>query len=562
MELFFKNSPKAYVSRISYEIRLTLASPTIWIAILFTFFFLIQVRLDPDPHHDGIIFTSGLAFSEGLLPNKDFFSQYGPIHVAVSGWNLLVLGKAVLSLRILTAIFLASTASIMFLLIRQKKSDLLAFGVSAYWCLSCPTFILAATTPWPTVLTTLISLIIILVIGDGSRNQLLISLLICLGTLCRIQFAAVGAFIFFVILFKNWQSNRILVKKWSLALTTSLSLSTVLLIFFGILPRYIEETIFWSFGTYGRNSITLDSAGILKIIALMWIPLITVFAYSIRRFLSVRKYFPFFLTGLVVVTISNFLFSFNLVNPSRSSFYSIVFVLEYATRNIVESGLFLTVGVVVFRVIKTFKTLFKSALKTQDLLSLCVALTAILQLFPQWDLMHIWWVSPIFLTLTSQWFTFGSRSLVGVLICLIGLGGIQTAGYLLEPRFAYSDSVLLGMFGKQEIVGSVGETLLSLENSGDGMRIEFNCDHAIYAGFGGKYHSSSHSYVSWGAGFLEPNQTKQGTFYCNIKSGSPILNLVASKSENFAIRMPDDSWNVFITDPQGEFLDSNFTATS
>jgi hypothetical protein len=480
----------------------------------------------------------------------------------LSGWNLLVLGKQVLSLRILTAIFLAITTAIMFKLIRQTKSDFFALGVSVYWCLACPTFILAATTPWPSVLTTLFSLIIILVIGDGSKNYFLVSILICLGTFCRIQYAAVGVLIFCVILLKNWKTNRIIVQKWFLALTSSISFAILLLAFIGILPKYIEETILWAFGTYGSNPITMDTAGIIKMIDLMWIPFITFSAYLFHRHLSVRKYIPLLLVGVAIGTLLNFLFSFGIVKPQRSSFYSIVFVSEYAIRNMVESGLFLAVGVVAFQLIIACKKLFNISLQTQELLNLCVAITTILQLFPQWDLMHIWWVSPIFLVLTSRWLAFESKMILGALVFLIGLGGIQTAGYILEPRFAYSDSVLSGMFGKQQFVSSVGESLVNLETLGSSRRIRFNCDHAIYAGFGATYHSSSHSYVSWGAGYQENNKVEKGVFYCNVMSGSSILKLVDSDSENFAVRMSDGSWNVFIVSDYSGFLDSNLSATS
>lgn len=546
MESKVNSSLKSFFSHHRKIILFSFASPTIWITIISCAIFLIQVRLDPDAHHDGIIFAAGLAFSEGLLPNVDFFSQYGPLHVALSGLSLMALGEQVLSLRILTAFFLVATTTIMFKIIRKKSSDSFAFGISVYWCLSCPTFILAATTPWPSVLTTLISMTIIYVIGDGSRNHFIVSILIVLGTLCRIQYAALGVLIFGVILLENWKTNRTNVKIWFLALTISFSCTAMLLELLGILPHYIEETIYWAFGTYGRNSISFDSAGVIKLIDLMWIPFITLLTYLIHRCILVKKLRPFILLSIMVIMMSNIIFSFDLVRSPRSSFYSVGFVIDYVTRNLVESGLFLTLGITVLQLMKSIKNIFRSFPDTRESLIYCVGLTAILQLFPQWDLMHIWWVSPIFLVIACRIIISESKVIVGALIFFVGLAGIQTSGYLFEPRKAYSDSILSGSIGKQELVDSVGRSLLNLESLGENKKVRFDCDHSLYAGFGGNYHSSSHSYVNWGPGFNDSSKTDQGVFYCNVLTGSQTLNLVDLNIENFATLMPDGSWNVFI----------------
>ena len=63
MESNVNSSLKSFFSHHRKIIQFSLASPTIWIAIISNAIFLIQVRLDPDAHHDGIIFSAGLAFS-------------------------------------------------------------------------------------------------------------------------------------------------------------------------------------------------------------------------------------------------------------------------------------------------------------------------------------------------------------------------------------------------------------------------------------------------------------------------------------------------------------------
>ena len=72
--------------------------------------FLIQARLDPDVHHDGIAFTAALANSTGLKPNLDYFSQYGPVAPIVQGLFLDIFGARLIVLRILTALMLTIIA--------------------------------------------------------------------------------------------------------------------------------------------------------------------------------------------------------------------------------------------------------------------------------------------------------------------------------------------------------------------------------------------------------------------------------------------------------------------
>ena len=56
-------------------------------------------RLDVDPYHDGFIYPMALLVSQGGVPNKDFFSIYGPMAPFVQGIWLDVFGPSLLNLR-------------------------------------------------------------------------------------------------------------------------------------------------------------------------------------------------------------------------------------------------------------------------------------------------------------------------------------------------------------------------------------------------------------------------------------------------------------------------------
>jgi hypothetical protein len=73
-----------------------------------------QVRIEPNGIHDGIMFPGAVASSEGLIPNRDFFSQYGPITPILQGYWLKVFPVEIISLRILDAILLATIGLYLF----------------------------------------------------------------------------------------------------------------------------------------------------------------------------------------------------------------------------------------------------------------------------------------------------------------------------------------------------------------------------------------------------------------------------------------------------------------
>ena len=70
-------------------------------------------RLDVDPYHDGFIYPMALLVSQGGVPNKDFFSMYGPMAPFVQGIWLDVFGPSLLNLRIHGAILIV-TISILY----------------------------------------------------------------------------------------------------------------------------------------------------------------------------------------------------------------------------------------------------------------------------------------------------------------------------------------------------------------------------------------------------------------------------------------------------------------
>ena len=119
--------------------------------------FLAQAPLDPNQHHDGIMYTAALATAEGATPNLGAFAQYGPLSPLLQGWWLRLTSTSLLSLRVFTALLLTLTAVLLFHMLRRFLTPGLSSILSLVWALSAPKYF-PADLPWSSVITTLLLL--------------------------------------------------------------------------------------------------------------------------------------------------------------------------------------------------------------------------------------------------------------------------------------------------------------------------------------------------------------------------------------------------------------------
>ena len=98
-----------------------------------------------DPHHWGLMLSNAKDLSDGLLPYKDIFIQYGILTTVIQAVAYTYLGSNLLSIISVTAVFYAlGLLGIYFLCLKvtnNRNLSLCAFSIS---CL----FHLTATYPW------------------------------------------------------------------------------------------------------------------------------------------------------------------------------------------------------------------------------------------------------------------------------------------------------------------------------------------------------------------------------------------------------------------------------
>lgn len=320
----------------------------------------------------------------------------------------------------------------------------------------------------------------------------------------------------------------------------------------GILVPYVRENIIWSYITYSPNPISFNKASAIKLAGLIWIPICAfLFARMTKSFASTnysRKHrFRLLIIVLPITAISIVVF-FNLINFGHDSFSNPFYILKYLMRVLVFSGIFSLVGLFFVAVTKKIRNTKLGNLSDAQLIQLSVALTAVIQLYPQWDEMHIWWLSPIFAVIVFNFLTFKEAHVAGFLVLLIFVASFQFLGNLSAERTKFSDELLTGMIGTKASVRDLGTTLVTLENHFTTREYKFDCDNAIYAGAGGKYLSEFHSYVNWGPVVRADNvQKPRGVFYCNLSYSQAIEKQMHSEYNYIKlIKSGSNSWNVLM----------------
>jgi hypothetical protein len=116
--------------------------------ISFLFFLTFSVAgyfstLGIDPHHDGIMFKPAIDFAEGKILFKESFTQYGALTTILQGVSLILFGKYLIVIKLLTALFYSLIATLLYLIWKNVIPKYLALISCLIWLLLAPYFV------WP-----------------------------------------------------------------------------------------------------------------------------------------------------------------------------------------------------------------------------------------------------------------------------------------------------------------------------------------------------------------------------------------------------------------------------
>ncbi len=107
-------------------------------------------RLDPDWHHDGILFKPAVDVAAGLSLFKETFTQYGALTTYLQAGAIAIFGKYLIVLRLQAAFFLALIGVLFYLIVRRIAPPTIAVLAVTVWALMSP-YTVGVLFPWSSI---------------------------------------------------------------------------------------------------------------------------------------------------------------------------------------------------------------------------------------------------------------------------------------------------------------------------------------------------------------------------------------------------------------------------
>lgn len=488
--------------------------------------------LQVDPHHDGIILGAAISFSEGGTPHHDAFSQYGPVSPIIQGLFLRFTQNSMLSLRYFTALICLSISTVLFLLMKKIASNRLALSISNLWVFTSAiwaTTFPGALLPWPSLISTLFLVIaLFLLIVDHQSITRISPKYFVAGALISIAGFTRG---------QSWIVIGLL------AILLFLNPKSTLKNFFYLVIGYLSIIIAFAF-YLGRNSAIID------FVNQVWIWPLTVYPslgqgnnynrfqmilYAIESvvFLALvatavsgaRKIQKTFLT-LILVSITSLGIALTGQLVSKLSGVPTVprvLVGEPLEKILISPFFFstlITCLILVSALTRRVRKLFK--LRESDWVLLVFSLTGVIQLYPQSDSLHLWWIAPLclpVLTIAIR-ISFKQMSITElefsrfVLLPISISGLILCAHFINQPWKEYTLPVLQGTYADPRKVDSL-EMFTQIAAKSIKGQTSFDCADGVYAVANGTYNAPDAWFVNWGNSKNENTKIGRKRFICN-----------------------------------------------
>jgi hypothetical protein len=542
---------------------------TPYLAILFTQFPILSriYSWEPDQHHDGVMFAAAVAVSQGDLPNRDTFAQYGPVTPLVQGVWLFLTSPTVLSMRRLSVIFVIIISVLMYHLLKKVVGRSLAVLLNAAWVLTGPFGL-----PWSSLITTALSLALIALISSttpptqSTRKQtvnLSIAGVICaIGIFTRIHFVVIALSVFLFLRLRTDLHNKFRLNYFEISFLVSLFSIVFTMSYFKLLNPYIEQCIIWAFGKYS----TAPELSKSLLIDFLWIPIVASVFLTMLSWIGIsRKSKPFIVRTLPLVLILfvalTSVLTSRLSRTGEQTLRNPRILLIDGSQKLLYGVGYSAITLLVILVIYFFIKQKKSLKKYPP--AVWIAVAAMAQLYPFFDPHHVWFISPVVIvavvTLVDLCkFSFqdsvqlGLRPLLSIivvaLLAQLSLNASQT-------RYHYSSPQMLGMASIWRSADEIDRTLLALNRLAIPKSVQFECADGLFAVANGRYLASSPMFVTWGPSIEATTKSKQ-LFVCYLDDEKIGIYLnsgykIVFKEKWQPLTSPVDRnyWNVLFTIP-------------
>jgi hypothetical protein len=473
--------------------------------------FFIIAPLQADPHHDGVILAPAIAFSENLPLHSGAFSQYGPLSPLVSGFWLKLTEPNLISLRYLAALQALVLSFGLFLVLRQLVSlksarliTMLWIFASGIWATRFPGALMA----WPSLLSTLFLVFALLcsikgVRGAGTRSSHYLAMagfLIAIAGFARAQSWAIAGAIGLTLIFTPAKSLK---KLAYLCLGYALGFSLMLGYLFsdGAIEQWWLQSIYWPTQIYpalGQGNNYNRFQAILYIIEGISLLLLIFIASQICKRYSVR-YATIF---IAIATIISLMVGFYIPTIDNLPIRYRVLFGEPCER-ILVSPYYLSVLIAIWISYKQLRKTQTDRNPTHFLVA-TFGVTSVIQLYPQSDVMHLWWIAPVLLPsfaifvsdlkVTSKLLPIVfERTTLVFSIFGVALG----LNFTLSDWTEFRNPALAGTYASADKVNGLLVYNDIVENAIP-KKSSFDCYDGIYSVLSGEYLSVDEWYVSWG----------------------------------------------------------------
>lgn len=486
-------------------------------------------RLEPDPHHDGVIYGAAVGASQGLIPHKDFFSQYGPMQPLINGLWLKVFGVSMLHLRVFYCVLLVACAWLVYSMLKNYLSKQLSLLIPTAWIFTGPFGL-----PWPSILSTFLALISIklfekAVLNPGNRHRVFTLIFssgvsVGLSVFVRIHILILG--LLMITLLIIFERTKILSKEivfpWILGFLGSIGIVFLYLSVNGALKYYIYQSIVWPAKFYAKPNFTKS-----YIVNWLWYPatfIVVLVAFYLIKTYYERSQSNFRLIKTIGISTTIFILSYFFSIQEKTGSLTLrnpkVLSITFADRLIHSVGYVvasLVIFITLYLIVKRNGTIQKS-MDPFKWVYLVYGLGVFGQLYPLYDNYHLWMISPIFLLTTSilisKTFTENANLAIKCLLVSIILAlCVQQAEQLRIPRYSFKSEQLRGMESSWISAKGTDLTLMELEDVKN--KIKFNCGNGLYAAADGSYQSQDRDfYVREQKSEIEGKSTEY-VFFCH-----------------------------------------------
>jgi hypothetical protein len=473
-----------------------------------------------------------LQSSNGYVPNKDFFSLYGPIGPTFSGLWLKSFGQSLLMLRMYGAFLIVVIALLMFLILRKITNNVVSLIFCLVWLLGSP-LIVHPSLPWVDLHTTALImtamyLILNTPLGQVSNNKIsfFIGIVIGVGIFVKINFGLVASLtILLVAIFFGKKSALFTLFGSFLSVATA----ALFLVLNGALVPYFEQTIYFAWLQHDEGK---QLRGIVNVKSIVFGSLLVLLLFLYRKLKSRYSLKIRLIHKVILVLVSAAFWTlvsleFRRINEPFLAFSEAPSeVLQNFLKNAPYFPMFSSIFILpsLFVVLLVFGKKLgvdKNDSDRKYFFAAILGTSYILQLYPNPEPGHIWYLFP------------GLVVGIAAVVLLLRLCGVfeSTTKFLIAPsifallvinlqflsveRLSHRESPLIGMKSNPYVATAVDDSLESLKLNVAGGSVNFNCPRGVYSVFSNTYYSSDYQYVDIVSRFYKKKVFAPLVFECD-----------------------------------------------